>query len=126
MDKNNLEVVNVSGSVPMVGSTRHNSRGSGGKFKPKQNRIVGPLGPAGGVGDGGIDAVTGRHVGGRNHAVLHDLERVHAVTTRPHFEVPDWSRGVDPDRKSHDYRDREQGLNHILGCRTCATGGACT
>jgi hypothetical protein len=88
-------VRNVSGETPTVAATtRHFDRGAGGKFRPRQNRIVGPLGPPGGSGPGGVDAVTGRHIPGlQDRSQLHDLERVKACAN-PYYEVPDYSGGL--------------------------------
>jgi hypothetical protein len=120
-------VDNVSGSVRTIGATvRHNSRGAQGKFKPRQNRIVGPLGPPGGTGPGGVDSVTGQWVPGiQDRSQLHDLERV-AACRNPYFQVPDYSAGVDPARKSHDgAAEAHAVINHVMSCPACATGGAC-
>ena len=125
--KDGAPVRNLSGETPTIGATVRlaQRRDALGRFKPRANRLVGPLGPPGGVGPGGIDAVTGRWISGvRNSAQLHDWDRVHAVTTRPYFEVPDYSWGVDPARKSHDAAAEAHAyVNHRLSCPICTVLG---
>jgi hypothetical protein len=122
-------VENISGSVKTVNNYVRPAqpRGAGGRFSPRQNRIIGPLGPPGGVGNGGVDVTTGRFIPGvADHAQLHDLERVHSVTASPYYEVPDWSGGVHPMRKSHAGSADVQALaNHAMSCPCLTTGGAC-
>jgi hypothetical protein len=115
-------------AVSTVDATRRPRQRDGrGRFARREARMVGPLGPAGGVGDGGVDAVTGRWISGvRNNAVLHDFERVHEVTTRPVYEFPDWSGGADPVRRSHAGAAEAHALaNHFLTCPCHTTGDAC-
>jgi hypothetical protein len=110
----------IGGQVPTTGATvRHNARGSGGRFKPRESRIVGPLNKP--EGPGGIDNVSGRFIPGvRNNAQLHDYERMTVTTTRPVYEARDWSQGVHPDRKSHDgVREFGSYVNHLLDCPGC-------
>ena len=81
----------------------------------RRPELVGPLNKP--TGPGGRDSVTGAWIPGvRNNAQLHDLERVHAVTTRPQYHSPDYGWGTDLARKSHDgLGEAEQLLNHHLG-----------
>ena len=78
-------IVDSSGSVKVVGSTVRRNRDPGGRWKPRESRIVGPLNKP--TGPGGIDTVTGGWIPGvRDNSQLHDLERVtrsrRALTTR--------------------------------------------
>lgn len=116
-------IVDSSGSVKVVGSTVRRNRDPGGRWKPRESRIVGPLNKP--TGPGGIDTVTGGWIPGvRDNSQLHDLERVHAVTTSPYYDVPDRSGNVPPERKSHDHVHRkQQALNEILDCPACAASG---
>lgn len=120
-------VENISGSVKTVNNYVRpaQSRSAVGRFRPRASRIVGPLGPPGGSGPGGIDTVTGHWIPGvRNMAQTHDLERVHAVTESPYFEVKDYSAGVHPMRKSHAGSYEVQALaNHAMSCPCLTTGG---
>jgi hypothetical protein len=122
-----VPVVNVSGQMPTIGATmRHQERGSGGRFKPREPRIVGPLNQP--SGRGGFDSVTGEfRPGVRDNSQLHDYERTHFVEARQmRFVAPEWGRGVDPARKSHDGSDRAHDLlNHAMTCPCLTTGGAC-
>ena len=95
---------NVSGSVRTVNNFVRPAqpRGALGRWKPRAAREVGPLGQPGGTGPGGVDTVTGQWIpGAADHAQLHDLERVHTVTTKPYYVAPDWSQDVEESRKSH-------------------------
>ena len=80
----NLPALNVSAEgdpTKDAPRTRHAVRDVQGRFKPRGSRLVGPLGPPGGAGPGGVDTVTGRWIPGvRNGAQLQDLERVHEIS----------------------------------------------
>lgn len=122
-----IPVRNVSGETPTLGaSIRHTERGAGGKFKAREPRITGPLNKP--TGPGGIDAVTGQWISGvRDNSQLHDLERVHAVSSRqmrhePHNGV----RASDSPRHSNAGFDEVQGFaNHAMSCPCLTSGGAC-
>jgi hypothetical protein len=123
-------IENVSGSVKLVGSTRHSQRGAGGKFKPRESRIVGPLNKP--SGSGGYDAIVGYRPEGwipnvRDNSQLHDLERGRAVDSgRLHYQVRNWGGNADLDRRSHTgSAEAHMMLNHVLDCPACATEGAC-
>jgi hypothetical protein len=117
-------VRDLSGETPTVGATVRpaQSRDAFGRFAARKAREVGPLGPAGGVGPGGIDTVTGRFIPGvRNHAQLHDLE----ATTGRYHEARVWGRAGDP-RRSHDgAAEAHDVINHVMTCPCHTTGGAC-
>ena len=55
-------IVDSSGSVKVVGSTIRRNRDPGGRWKPRESRIVGPLNKP--TGPGGIDTVTGGWIPG--------------------------------------------------------------
>lgn len=117
-----LEIRNVSAEGgPTVGATRRprQSRDAFGRFAARKTTEVGPLGPAGGVGESGVDSVSGRFIPGvRINSVLHDPidpQRVHEVGP---------SRAPFIEAEHEQNREAEHAVNHAMGCRTCATGGA--
>lgn len=124
--KDGPPVDNISGSVRVVGSTvRHTARGAGGKFKPREPRIAGPLNKP--TGSGGVDSVTGQWIPGvRDNAQLHDLQRVHAIDSRQlRFEAKDYPAGTDPIRASNEGSTEVQALaNHAIMNPCHTTGGA--
>jgi hypothetical protein len=125
---NNPEVVNVSGSVRTVGDTVRPAqhRDTSGRYRAREPRLTGRLNHP--EGKGGIDAVTGQWIPAvRDNSQLHDMDRVHAISSRQMQCVPpDWSRGVDPVRKSHAGSAAAHDLlNHMLSCPCHTTGGAC-
>jgi hypothetical protein len=121
-------VRNLSGEVETIGNTiRHTERGAGGRWKTKESRQVGgPLNKP--SGPGGYDAVVGFRPEGwipgvRNNAQRYDLERTRGHAN-PQYSVPDYSRGVDPERKSHDrVRSDQYFINHVAGCPACVVHG---
>jgi hypothetical protein len=86
----NIPFHNVSGETRVLGSTRHSMRGPDGRWKPRASRLVGPLGPAGGVGPGGVDSVTRRWISGvRDNSVKMSTDPINP--DRIHQVGPDWS-----------------------------------
>lgn len=123
------EVVNVSGSgrtvVDTVRPAQH--RDTSGRYRTREARLAGPYlnQPS---GQGGIDAVTGEfRASVRDNSSLFDMDRVHAISSRQmQFATPDNSRGASPARRSNDDVSGMQAtINHVAGCKACATGGAC-
>jgi hypothetical protein len=118
-----LEVVNVSGQVSTIGSTtRHTERGNDGRWKPRAARRVGPLGPAGGVGPGGIDVTTGQWVPGvEDRSVLtrqndmFGVERIHQLD-RQARELPSYAAA---------FHQAEHAINDRLApsCPICSVLG---
>ena len=118
---------NVSGSVPTVDNYRRpaQSRNALGRFAARSSRQISTLGPPGGIGQGGIDATSGRWVPGvENRSVLHRqddgwaLEQVHRV-------APDYSYFVPEERKSHDeVHAAQDDINHRMSCPLCTVLGA--
>lgn len=104
-------VVNVSGQVKMTGSTTRQSRGPRGRFKRRATTLI-----------RGLDRDDSNR--DRDNSVLFrdplDQEEVHHI-------APDYSRGVDPRRKSHEgSAEVENMVRHVMSCPACATGGACS
>jgi hypothetical protein len=88
-------VTNISGSVEVVGSTRHSMRGVDGRFRHRSSTQVRPLPQP--SGRGGYDAVIGCRPegwipGARDNSVLHrdlmDDEVVHHVRPCWHNNPP--------------------------------------
>ena len=113
-------IENLSGSVKTIGSTRRYNRDPGGRFAIRKQAEVGPLGPPGGVGPGGLDTVTGHWIPGvKNNSQSHDWERVHAVSVAPYYTVPNFS-GHPP--VSAQFASAYDGLSHA-GLDLCPTCG---
>jgi|HubBroStandDraft_6_1064221.scaffolds.fasta_scaffold93437_3 hypothetical protein len=120
------EILNVSGSVGTVGDTVRPAqhRDTSGRYRTREPRLTGRLNQP--EGKGGIDTVTGQWIPGvRDNSQLHDYERTHAIDSgQMRFEVPDYSAGVHPTRKSHAGSEHVQGLaNLAMTCPFHTTGG---
>lgn len=116
-------VDNLSGSVRTVGATVRQNRGPDGRWKPRTATLTRGLDPSGSRTELVRDAVTGQMIQGRDNSMLMrnpmEFEAVHYV-------APDYSRYVEPGRKSNGGLEPAQdALNHIVSCPSCATGGAC-
>jgi hypothetical protein len=127
------DVVNVSGSLPMVGSTVRQNRDPGGRFKSRRPTLI-----------RGLDA-PGQERDGSN-ANLHrdpsrgpfDADPVHYVSPDHSHDVPysrhlddgsypgDW-RAQGPDEPQSHAHARNYGneafINHVMGCPSCAHCG---
>lgn len=126
MNNNPPEVLNVSGgSVRTVGDTIRPAqhRDTSGRYRAREPRLTGRLNQP--EGRGGIDAVTGQWIPGvRDNSQLHDMDRVHAISSRQMQCVPpDYSAGVDPVRKSHAGSEQVQALANEAMSNPCHTSG---
>ena len=126
-------VENVSGSVPVVGSTIRQNRDPGGRFKPRWPTLV-----------RGLDA-PGHERGGSNASLHRDPARgpfdadLTRYTSRDHSHDVPYSRHLDDGSYPGDWRaqgldepqshahSRNQGneefINHAMGCPQCAVDG---
>lgn len=118
----NVPVQNLSGDVKTIGATlRHNERGSDGRWSPRAARLIRPLDEP--TGPGWVrETVTGQMMRGEDRSVLMrnpmEFEQIHHVS-------PDYSRYVEPGRKSNaGLVPAQDALNHVVSCPSCATGGA--
>jgi hypothetical protein len=126
MNNNPPEVVNVSGSVRTVGDTVRPAqhRDTSGRYRAREARLVGPY-QRQPEGRGGIDSVTGEFRAGElDRSQLHDMDRVHAISSRQmQFVPPDWSCGADPVRRSHEGAAGAHALLNEMLSNPCHTTG---
>jgi hypothetical protein len=105
-----IPFLNVSGSVPMTGSTVQRDRDVQGRWKPRRPTLIRGLGKPG--EDRGSNAVLHRDPGRGPF----DVDPTNYVS-------PDYSRGLDHSGAHARNRGNEEFINHAVGCPSCAVNG---
>jgi hypothetical protein len=120
----NLPFEDVSAEVKTVGATMRPKQPRDPRGRYRSSRQMTALGPAGGVGKGGRNAVTGEWLDGIEDRSVRHRERDGWAEERVHYVSPDWSGGYLPERRTHEATAGAQAaLNGLLG-NPCHTSGA--